>query len=304
MFYSRHTWLEQHLLEVRDQWRQTGIMVITGPSGSGKTHLAEAMHAAIAPKHPLMFQSLSGFSEALFESRLFGHVKGAFSGASADFAGLLGATGEGVLCLEAADQLPEVLQSRLLRFLQTKRYRPVGATSERVWRGRLIFTTQTPPDVLRSEGRWREDFYFRLQTTTATLPAASERQDDFEAVCAAMLERIGGLIDLNQPLPTPAQCAPLKSQSIPGNYHGLFNTLQRAAIQGKTPALPPQNANSEKPSQGLPNTGSLKGDMQQVERQLLIRALSRHQGSRQELAEKLGISRRALMYKLKEFDLS
>lgn len=280
---------------------RTGLVTLTGPTGTGKSTLAEFLHRQ-GPDgaEPFICQDAAGLAEARFESQMFGHVRGAFSGAVQSFAGLVGAAGRGTLVLEGLEDLSHGAQSRLLRFLQTRRYRQVGATRDLDYGGRLILTSRRSLLLLRDALSMRDDFYFRISATEVQLPALAARPQDFLELAQALVGELAALLP-DCRVPPLEELEELDASRIEGNLHGLRNLLQQAMLRGEAPALLMQPA--KPPMAELPRTGSFRGDLQEMERRLLMRALAEYPVTRYELADLLGISRRSLIYKLKEHGL-
>ncbi|MDJ0842289.1 MAG: sigma 54-interacting transcriptional regulator [Acidobacteriota bacterium] len=303
MIYSRRPALQRQIEQARDQLVHSRLLVIWGPTGCGKTHLVRSLHADMIGAGPLVFQEAAGLDSNRFESQLFGHLQGSFSGAVRDFHGLLGAAGEGTLCIEGLEALSSADQAKLLRFLQDKRYRPVGAVKERQWKGRLVFTAQRSLAQLREDGSLRDDLYFRLNGRDLALPPPAKRPEDFQDLCDALVNTITKEILVALRIPTRDELIALQADPPEGNLHGLRNLLQAAMIQNCAP-IELQEKTPPEINDELPDTGSLPGDLEVLEGRLLQRALRKHRGTRTELAEKLGISRRKLMYMLKAHRLN
>ncbi len=297
-FFSRQTQLEESVRHAVASFEGSGILVITGASGVGKSFLAAKIHRAVAADSPFVVQDAAGLAEARFESQLFGHVKGAFSGASRRFGGLLGAVGKGTFCIEGLEDLSLGNQARMLRFLQEGSYRGVGSTTEQLFGGRLMFTGRRGLDRLRDEGLLREDFYFRIAGFELCLPPLTGRPLDFEDIFNALVTDIRKDVSVPLRIPSRKEMEALKEFPHEGHCHGLRNLLQRAMIEGVPPVPLPVPDKEE--FGDLPDTGSLKSDLRLVERRLLARGLRLFPHSRETLAGYLGISRRSLLYKLKE----
>ncbi|CAM2069941.1 Sigma-54-dependent Fis family transcriptional regulator [Sulfidibacter corallicola] len=304
--FSAHPALQSKLEFAAQMLRDARLLVLTGPSGCGKTYLARQLHeSGSRARSPIVFHDAAALSMGLFESQLFGHVKGAFSGATKDFIGLAGVAGDGTLVLEGLEDWSQELQAKLLRFLQMRTYRPVGATFERAFRGVLILTSRLSLNQLHDQGAIREDFFFRLLGAEVPLPDIHGRPEDFETVFTAMKR------DLATEVPHPARdlddhdLQAARELTLEGNYHGLRNVMMRAMITGLPIAeLPSLEAAPHEDVGDLPNTGSLKEDLHVLEGRLLRRGLEVYPHNRKELAAHLGISLRSLMYKLKEHGLN
>jgi DNA-binding NtrC family response regulator len=300
--FSRNVSFQKECQLALDLLMRSRMLVLTGPSGSGKSTLVRALHQELHGKDaPLVCQHCASLDSSRFESDLFGHAEGAFTGAIKAFAGLVAMAEGGTLCLEGIASLPQEQQARLLRFLAERRYRRVGGTREREFRGYAIFTSQTPLSHLQEDGLLRADFYFRLAGFEVVLPPLAERPEDLPDLIDAILqELLQEIPSLRQPSAEERDW--LAHHLPPGEGHGLRKWLLRAGLQGiPLNALPV--AAPLRPFE-MPDLGSLKADLQVCERHLLMRALNRSNASRTLLASELGISRRALLYKLKEHGLS
>lgn len=301
--YTNHDFLQDRIQLALKQISTRGLLLLHGPSGCGKTHLCAWLHQhSHFSEQPLEVQEAAGLVENRFESQLFGHVKGAFTGAVADFPGLLGMARQGVLVIESLEDLALEGQARLLRFLETRAYRPVGATGERAFSGALIFTSRFSPQELRRQGQLREDVYYRLAGAEIALPAFSQRPLDFDQAFAELAEAVGGSLGKSTPIFNQEDREACRLRPLPGGLHTLRNLLLRAAIM-QVPIAALKESAEEGRQQILPNTGALKTDLEMVEKALLARALEQHPHSRKLLAKHLGVSMRTLMYKLKRHGL-
>jgi len=303
-FFSHHEDLEHMVQTGLRSFKNTGILVITGESGVGKSDLAAKVHKQTTRNGSYLSQDASGFATARFESQLYGHARGAFSSAVNAHAGFLDVVGKGTLCIENLEDLDISNQARMLRFLESGYYRPVGANLEKHFPGRLIFTSRIAARKLMESGAIRSDFYYRIAHFEIKLPPIYERPLDFEPIFAMMVSRIRKEVDVHLRIPAEIEMELLKDKSIEGNYHGLKNMLQQSMIQGEPlPNVIPFELREEY-DRRLPNTGSLRKDLFILEGRLLTRAINDYPRSRKGLAKALGISLRSLMYKLKEHNLS
>ena len=301
--YSHKQELQAQVVRAIAQFREGGILIIHGPTGAGKSELARLIHETTMPGTAFVAQDSAGLSQHRFESQLYGHVKGAFSGAVTANPGILGALEQGTLCLEGLEDLGRENQARMLRFLQSLSFRPVGSNVEHRFEGRLIFTARQPARKLRDLGILREDFYYRIANFELGLPPLHARPDDVIDIAGEMIARLAKNPGPDWRMPTREELAALSGERIDGNLHGLWNLLQQAMIRGIPPKVEPR-PDEDQYLDELPDTGSLKSDLKVVEKQLLARALKQFPYSRKELAAHLGVSLRSLMYKLKEHDLS
>ncbi len=291
-------------------------VLLLGESGTGKELVARAVHEA-SPRagKPLVAVDCSSLPENLFESELFGHERGAFTGASTAKGGLVEAASGGTLFLDEVGDIPLPMQVKLLRLLETGTYRRVGSTDLRHADIRVVSATHRDLERMVAEGRFREDLYYRLCTFPIQLPSLRDRSGDVALLAPALLERVAAPRRLQL---SPAALAVLEAQDFPGNVRELRNLLERTALlcdgerieaehvreaiaTGRRPALRPAAppglpALTDGPG-GAPD--GRPADLKTLERAALREMVERHTGSRSELAERLGISERSLYRKLK-----
>ncbi len=277
-------------------------VLLLGESGTGKELLAETVHRlskrAAGPFVPL---ECTGLPDALFESELFGYIKGAFTGAAADKPGLVEAAQGGTLFLDEVGDIPLSEQVKLLRLLETRRFRRVGST---VWHDadfRLVCATHRDLTAMVAAGEFREDLYYRLNVFDVDLPPLRERREDLEPLIQSMLARLsmGGRVRFS----TEALAA-LSRYRFPGNVRELRNLVERAVLLAddgviREVHLPQRVRTSTSGATTQPPVGDAGlVPLAEAEAAYLRRALAIHQGDRKSLAEVLGISERALYRKL------
>ena len=284
-------------------------VLLLGETGSGKDLAARAIHyeSARAP-HPFMNITCTAMPETLIESELFGHEKGAFTDASRRKAGLFELAHGGTVFLDEIGDMPQGLQARLLRVLEEKSFRPVGATADIRVDCRLIAATHRNLPQRAKEGLFREDLYYRLNTIPIVLPPLRERPADISVLARHFLTRfnvqMGG--DLREF--TPEALEKLSRYPWPGNIRELRNVIERAVFLAAASELGPEElllgpASSQESSRGLctlPPEGCRLAD---VERSLLEQALQRTGGNQTQAAELLGLTRDQVRYKLEKHGL-
>jgi two-component system response regulator AtoC len=206
-------------------------VLIRGETGTGKEVIARAIHEhSLHSEHPFIAVNCTALTETLLESELFGHVKGAFTGAVGTRKGYFELAGDGTIFLdEIGDTSPE-FQTKLLRVLQERRFYPVGGEQSRPTEARVIAATHQPIEDLIEEGHFREDLYFRLKVIEIVVPPLRERPGDVELVANALLSRIRAETHRNVRRISDEAVSRLQSYDWPGNVRELENALMRAAI--------------------------------------------------------------------------
>jgi DNA-binding NtrC family response regulator len=291
-------------------------VLLLGESGTGKELVAQAVHASSTRAHkPLVAVDCASMPETLFESELFGHERGAFTGANTARAGLVEAASGGTLFLDEVGDIPLTIQVKLLRLLESGTYRRVGSTELRHADIRVVSATHRDLVQRVAQGTFREDLYYRLSTFPIHLPALRERREDIALLSAALLQRMSPARSFT--LSAAAQRL-LQEQDFPGNVRELRNLLERTAllcdgdVLGIRPleralqssARPPNlrvEGRSQQQSPGSAPSGDLSGTLKLkgAERAALAKLVENFVGTRAELALHLGVSARSVYRKLK-----
>jgi two-component system response regulator GlrR len=236
---TRSAAMEHVLNQVKQVANSDVSILITGASGTGKELLARAVHEARDDQQgPLVAINCGALPEQLLESELFGHVKGAFTGAVSNHTGLFKAADGGTLFLDEIGDMPVALQVKLLRALQERRIRPIGATATQPVNLRIISATNRDLEIDMREGRFREDLFYRLNVVNFNLPPLSERVEDIPLLATHFLREtdayeMGGVKSF-----APAAMDILIHASWPGNVRQLQNVVQRTAALSTTPVIP------------------------------------------------------------------
>lgn len=287
-------------------------VLLLGESGTGKELVARAVHqASRRANEPLVVVECASLTETLFESELFGHERGAFTGANAAKTGLVEAASGGTLFLDELGDIPLSMQVKLLRLLENGTYRRVGSTELRHTDVRIISATHRNLGRMVAEGRFREDLYYRLSTFPIQLPALRDRRDDIPLLATSLLARLA----LQRKLGLSAEAKTCLSEyAFPGNVRELRNVLERAALMSDGEEIDRQHieralaASSPLVHVTLLAQAQEKADtvqkiarqsLRDMERQALETQLATHRGNRATLAAQLGISERSLYRKLK-----
>jgi two-component system response regulator AtoC len=285
-------------------------VLITGESGVGKELVARAIHRA-SPRSGAAFVGINcaAIPENLLESELFGHVRGAFTGASSDKAGLFEQADGGTLLLDEIGELPLGLQAKLLRVLQEGEVRRVGDHRDRRIDVRVIAATARDVAAEVAAGRFREDLYYRLNVVNIPIPPLRERPQDIGPLAqhftARLARRLGHPIAIS-----PAALEWLRGQPWRGNVRELENAIERAAVLSNKEIIEP--ADLEHRSLTAPDTSGERGAgsetlrvvTETAEREAIRAALATTNGNRREAARRLGVSLRTLFYKIERYGIT
>ncbi len=278
-------------------------VMLLGESGTGKELVAKAIHdASRRVSRPFVAVDCSGLTETLFESELFGHEKGAFTGAASRRIGLVEAASGGTLFLDELGDIPLGMQVKLLRLLETGTFRRVGASEFLKADIRLISATHRNLRTMVEEGRFRQDLYYRLNTFPIHLPALRERIEDIPLLAETLLERVAPGRGLKL---SDAALACLMAYDYPGNVRELRNVLERATLLCDGNLILPEHLPQEVIQAGepiplaIPSAASRK-TLEAIEDEALRRRLATHRGDRKSLAAELGISERTLYRRLRK----
>jgi transcriptional regulator with GAF, ATPase, and Fis domain len=302
----------KQLLQQLEKVVNTRVTVlIEGETGVGKELVAASVHYRSNRRERLFVgQNCAAMPETLLESELFGHKKGAFTGAHEDKRGLFEVADGGTLFLDEVTEMPLSLQSKLLRVLQEGEIRAIGATQEKKVNVRIVAATNRNLEKEVAEGRFREDLYYRLKVFPLRVPPLRERREDIPMLGSHFLQRFAA--EFGKPAGGFSQQAMelLQSYDWPGNVRELQNEIQRLVIQVETGGFVTPDMLSPRVRQveGMiervrPTKGTLKEMMDQVERWLLIEGLREHGNNKTAAAKSLGITREGLHKKLRSFGL-
>jgi len=276
-------------------------VLITGESGVGKEVLADVIHAwSPRAAGPLVKVNCAAIPETLLESELFGHEKGAFTGASAQRIGRFELANGGTIFLdEIADMSPK-LQAKLLRVTQDGRFQRIGSNTEIQTNARMVAATNCNLEEEVKTGRFREDLFYRLNVVELNLPPLRERPEDILPLASCFIaEFTQGKARFSASI---ADC--LARYSWPGNVRELRNAMERAALLSRGELILPEHLPTRVRAAGEQPPPVEKADAQrleEIERQAIFQALRKHGFNRTETAKALGISRRALVYKIQRF---
>jgi DNA-binding NtrC family response regulator len=278
-------------------------ILITGENGAGKGLVARALHTA-SPRavKPLIIVNAGGLSEGVFESELFGHVKGAFTDAKADRVGRFELADEGTLFLDEIANVPPGQQTKLLRVIETGEFERVGSSRTQRVNVRLISATNADIGAEVTAGRFRQDLLFRLNTVEIHLPPLRERREDIPLLAAHFLARHARRYRKITTGFEPAALQLLRDHSWPGNVRELNHVIERAVLMASGGMVKTGDLGLRNVSQ----TGSSRLEemsLDEVESYLIKRTLARFEGNAKKAAETLGLSRSAFYRRLEKYGL-
>jgi len=290
--------------------RHPSTALITGESGTGKELVARHIHDA-SPRSakPFVAVNCGAIPEALLESELFGHTRGAFTGATSERQGLFEEADGGTLFLDELGDMPLPLQVKLLRALQEGEVRRVGDNAARKVDVRVVAATARDLEADVAEGRFRADLYYRVNVVRIQLPALRERPEDVPELVRHFIERFNRRLGLRVTGATPAAMRALVEYPWPGNVRELENVVERAMVltdgtQLGVEQLPTLEAPVTRGDNGgSPLDLSVKRRTESLERALIKEALERTHGNRTRAAKLLDLSHRALLYKIRDYGL-
>jgi two-component system response regulator HydG len=285
-------------------------VLITGESGTGKELIANAIHQnSLRREKPLIKVNCAALPETLLESELFGHEKGAFTGALARRQGRFQLAHKGTIFLDEIAEMAPATQAKILRVLQEREFEPLGSSGTVKVDTRVIAATNTDLKSEIQEGRFREDLYFRVNVVMLSVPPLRERREDIPLLAEFFLKKYA---EKNRRLIkgfTPLATDLLMRHDWPGNVRELENITERSVIMARgdiiTPDELPETLRSLDPD--LKKTGidlSPGRSLKAVEKEMILRTLEDTSGNRTHAAKILGISRRTLQLKLKEYGIS
>jgi DNA-binding NtrC family response regulator len=276
-------------------------VLIEGESGTGKELAAAAIHRESPRRRgPFIPVNCAAVPANLLESEFFGHVRGAFSGAVADALGLFRSAHGGTLFLDEVGELPLELQSKLLRVLQERQVRPVGSTKTFDVDVRLIAATNRRLDDAVRDGKFRQDLFYRLNVVRIAIPPLRERKSDVPVLVHHFLVRFNARYGREVQGIAPDALAALRAYHFPGNVRELENVLERAYALGARQTIGLADLPRLALTTGAADHGGPLPTLAEMERDLVTRALQRHDGDRKRAAQALGISERTFYRMLKE----
>jgi len=277
-------------------------VLITGEPGTGKEVVARWLHAKSSRSgRPLVTLNAGAVPESLFESELFGHVKGAFTDARADRIGYLEMADRGTLFLDEIGTMPAAQQAKLLRALETGEFRRLGSSRERTADVRVLAATNADLEAEVAAGTFREDLFYRLNTVEIHVPPLRRRPEDVPALAAHFLRREARRHDGAVPEIAADAMGALRAHPWKGNVRELEHVVERAVLMAEGGRIEVRHLALRSVGEGAPGLEGLT--LEEAERILIQKALRRHEGNVSRTAEELGLSRSALYRRLDRYGL-
>ncbi len=286
-------------------------VLVQGESGTGKELIARLIHDLSSRRDKSFIAVDCGvFPEHLLQSELFGHVKGAFTGAVKDKKGLFIAADKGTLFLDEIGTISQAMQLNLLRVLQEKEVRPVGSVMSIKGDVRVVAATSVDLEQAMHDGGFRRDLYYRLAVVTVDLPPLRERKSDITALAYHFMQKYATIYDRELSDITPGAMNAIMENPWPGNVRELENVMERAVLltdgaflDEKSLPLPVRQRISHKTRQLKPCKNSIRTAGKEAERKAILKALEETMGNKTKTARMLGISRSSLYNKINEFNI-
>jgi len=297
--------------------RTNSTILLTGESGTGKGLVAQAIHFhSLRRDKPLVSLNCGAMPENLLESELFGHMRGAFTGADTNKKGLLEVAERGTVFLDEIGEMSAVMQVKLLRVLQERRFRRVGGLEEQQADIRVIAATNQDLAKAIAEGRFREDLYYRINVIPIALPPLRDRREDIPLIAEHFLVKYTGQMDKEISGIARPTMELLMQYDWPGNIRELENVMERAVALEATPAVLPDSlpaqirgdapriAGLAQTAEALPQSGfDLEAHVKEIEMGYIAEALKRAGGVQVKAADLLGMSFRSFRYYVKKYNL-
>jgi two-component system, NtrC family, response regulator PilR len=306
----------QHLREMIGRVARSQAPVhISGESGTGKELVAKLIHES-GPRRdsPFVPVNCGAIPTELMESELFGHKRGSFTGAVSDKKGLIQSAEGGTLFLDEIADLPLHMQVKLLRVIQEKAVRPVGEHLEVAIDVRILSATHKNLAQLVAEGKFREDLFYRVNVIELRVPSLRERPEDIPELAESVLRRLGRRMKITPPVLGKDALASLQVYSFPGNVRQLENILERALTLSTSGEIRAADIQLKPPAAGstaagvdaigaAPSTGALGDHLEDIEREAILKALEQTRYNKTAAAKALGMTFRALRYRIKKLGI-
>jgi DNA-binding NtrC family response regulator len=282
---------------------ESAAMLISGETGTGKEWLAAALHGSSGRSGPYLKLSCAELSPHLVESELFGHERGAFTGAERRRTGYFEAASGGTLLLDEIGEMPSSVQAKLLRVLERRAIVRVGGTDEVIVDVRIICATNRDLRREVEAGRFRQDLYYRISTFTLEVPPLRERPTEVVLLAELFVARFAEDLGLPKPRLGFDAIEALGAHPWPGNVRELRNTMEHAVVMANGGVVRKEHLPTSFASAASAGAPGIRGRVEEMERAALVAALAAEGDNRTRAAKRLGLSRRALLYKIAKYGL-
>jgi DNA-binding NtrC family response regulator len=287
-------------------------VLITGESGVGKEVIANVIHnRSRRAEKPMVKLNCASFPQAMIEGELFGYMKGAFTGATNDFRGMIAEAEGSTLFLDEISDMPAELQTRFLRVLQEREFRPLGSTKTLKANFRVVAATNRPVQQALAENRLRSDLYYRLNTFQIELPPLRERKEDIPPLVASFVKTFAQQLGKAEPTIEPEAFQKLLDYGWPGNVRELQNAMEYAVVLARQDQITVKELPAEvrlpvalqKTERAAAQTNSPARSLCEMERNAILDALAQCHGNKKKAAELLGIQRPTLYNKMRRYQI-
>lgn len=299
--------IQKFLFEADSAAPTNATILLLGESGTGKEVFANHIHySSPRASGPFIKVNCGSLPEGLLESELFGHEKGAFTNATGRHLGRFERADKGTILLDEIGEMSQSVQVKLLRVLQEREFERLGGHETVRTDTRIIAATNRSPESLVRSGVLRQDLYYRLAVVVLEIPPLRDRREDILPLTELFLARFNKNHEKNVTSVTPEAASVLEHYTWPGNIRELSNVIERAVIMTFGGKLRPESLPAHLSSAGgspVPPQRDLRDRLKITEKEILLAALARNQGNRSKAARELGLSRRALLYKIAEHGL-
>ena len=293
--------MDNVLREVKDVASTDATVMLCGETGTGKTLVAKVIHRLSGRKGPFVDINCAAIPENLLESELFGHEKGAFTGALNQKKGKFELANDGSILLDEVSEMSMMLQAKLLKVLQEKTFERLGSLNTLKTNARVIAATNRDLKQMVSDGKFREDLYYRLNVFPILIPSLRNRKSHLQEIALYLIASISRRLGKETKTIPESVMGSVMEYPWPGNIRELENIIERAIIVSKGTELNISDIDGLSESRKEHN---MSGDLKAIEKDAIRNALSQAAGNRRRAAEILGISLRSLQYKIKEYGVA